>query len=117
MADPTSAQSPLNQLRELMDALFKRPRDSALHQRLSYELRMFGCVVRANIRDQGRALQIRMEELPDSPRSREILVEDIRQACTRFLDDLEQSIERWRVRFAADAVSSEELRHERHGRH
>lgn len=91
-----SEGSPLGEIRRLARELRAAPRSRSLAGQLSYELRIFGCVVRANLRDQVRALRARIEELPEGDRARNILVEDIRVVLRELFDRLGLLLTEWR---------------------
>lgn len=96
LADPSAEGSPLAQIRTLSGELRRSPRIRSLAAALSYELRMFGCILRANLRDQVAAIKVRVRKLPDGERARAILVDDIRTIGGRFLDDLDALLTEWR---------------------
>lgn len=72
-------------------------RRAELRTRLSHELRMFGSIARAQIRDRVSDFQQRLASLEAEAEDRAILVEDIRVSCQRFLDELGELIEAWRA--------------------
>ena len=95
LVDPRDPRSPLHRL----PALLERTVSNGGLERdpLSHELRLLGCLVRANVRDEVAALRMRLRALEGKARQRSVLVEDLRVGIERLLDDIEQVLERLRA--------------------
>lgn len=52
LIDPKNDQSPFRRLQELMPNLLRDPQQADIAERISYELRLLGCLIRANVRDR-----------------------------------------------------------------
>lgn len=67
-----------------------------LDGRLGHEVRLFGCILRVNVRDQVRTLCDRLAALEGQARARTVLVEDIDRLTLRLADDVSSVLERFR---------------------
>ena len=87
LVDPNELRSPLQRARTLI-----REANGELEHlppgRINHELRLLGCMVRANLRDAAADLRAKIERL-DDPGAHEVLAEDVRQAIARLLRDVE----------------------------
>jgi hypothetical protein len=89
--------SPLLHIVRLSDELRANPRRRELEHQLRYELRMFGCVARANLRDRVDSLSHRIDELSAGDSQQSILIGDICAIAQRFLEDLAKLVDTWRA--------------------
>ena len=92
--DPTSS---LRKVRALLDEVGRSPRDRGLIAKLTRELRLLGCVVRANLKAAERRMGEQIVELGHHSEKRTVLVEDVRQAMGLFLADHALYTERYRA--------------------
>jgi hypothetical protein len=98
LADATKPASPLGTIDATLAALRRQPRNPELRRRLSHELRMFGCIARAQVRDRARALQEALER-PLGP-SDAATFAWIDASIETFLADLAVLLDAWRQRRA-----------------
>lgn len=96
LADHESGESPLEHIRRLAENLRRGARDARRARALSYELRMFGCVIRAGVRDRAAALQSRIRDLPAGARARTILIADIAGLSASLVADVVAVLASWR---------------------
>jgi hypothetical protein len=87
LADPDDRRSPLQRARRLMQRANGELEKLDLAQ-LSHELRLLGCMVRANLRDAAADLRDKIERLQD-PGTHAVLAKDVQQAIARMLHDVE----------------------------
>lgn len=95
LADAGDPLSPLAIIDSTIDALRHDPRNLELRRRLSHELRMFGCIARAQLRDRTAALREAIRRLPDGPDG---ATADLRALIERLLADLTVLLGAWRQR-------------------
>lgn len=95
LADPDDRRSPLQRARRLVQQANGELETLAPGQ-MSHELRLLGCMVRANLRDTSADIRAKIERL-DDPRSHEVLVQDVRQAMGRLLHDVEVLLSAFRA--------------------
>ncbi len=95
LAKLTSATSPLQSIRELAIALRSNPSDTKTLETLSNELRMFGCVARANIRDRVRVLRNHLLKLRDGD-SNLLLQNDIASISSCLILEISECLAEWR---------------------
>lgn len=86
LADPDDRRSPLQRARRLVQHANGELETLAPGQ-LSHELRLLGCMVRANLRDAAADIRAKIDRL-DDPGAHEVLVQDVRQAIVRLLHDV-----------------------------
>jgi hypothetical protein len=86
LADPDDRRSPLQRARKLVQQANGELETLAPGQ-LSHELRLLGCMVRANLRDAANDIRAKIERL-DDPGAHEVLAQDVRQAIARLLHDV-----------------------------
>jgi hypothetical protein len=86
LADSDDRRSPLQRARRLVQQANGELETLAPGQ-LSHELRLLGCMVRANLRDTAADIRAKIERL-DDPGAHEVLAQDVRQAITRLLHDV-----------------------------
>jgi hypothetical protein len=94
LADAEDPLSPLGTIDSSIEALRHDLRNFELRRRLGHELRMFGCIARAQLRDRTIALRKAVRHLPDGPGS----IEDVRALMQRFLADVTVLLGAWRQR-------------------
>ncbi|MFO7563752.1 MAG: hypothetical protein R6X02_13995 [Enhygromyxa sp.] len=94
LADASDPLSPLGIIDSSSDALRHDPGDRVLRRRLSHELRMFGCIARAQLRDRTVALIEAIRCSPDEPAA----LEQLRAMVDRLLADLTVLLGAWRQR-------------------
>ncbi len=103
LTDASNAQSPLYRIEEALSAALRNHRDREALDDLSYELRLLGCLVRANIRDRVASLSASIRSVRDHVGNRPTVVADIRASVQLLLGDLEAVMEKLRglrTRFA-----------------
>lgn len=86
LADPDDRRSPLQRARRLVQQANGELETLAFGQ-LSHELRLLGCMVRANLRDAAADLRAKIDRL-DDPGTHQVLAKDVQQAITRLLHDV-----------------------------
>lgn len=86
LADPDDRRSPLQRARRLVQQA-NGELESLPPGQLSHELRLLGCMVRANLRDTAADIRAKIERL-DDPGAHEVLAQDVRQAIARLLHDV-----------------------------
>ncbi len=96
MASLAGDPSPLQDIRDLIERVRAKPRDGELLQEMSYQLRMFGCIVRANIRDRTRALREMLSDLNEQKTANEVLISDVGHICDTLIKDIEHVLGEWR---------------------
>jgi hypothetical protein len=97
LADADDPLSPLGIIDSSIDSLRQNPHELELRRRLSHELRMFGCIARAQLRDRTAALRERIRGLPEQPGA---ALEQLRSQVDRFVADLRVLLDAWRERRA-----------------
>jgi hypothetical protein len=95
LVDPSDPRSPLGRIPSLLER--NGITGDIERDPLSHELRLLGCLVRANVRDEAAALRMRMRALEGKAGQRAILVEDLRVGIGRLLDDIERVLEHLRA--------------------
>lgn len=93
LADAGDPLSPLAIIDSTVDALRHDPRNAGLRQRLGHELRMFGCIARAQLRDRTLVVREAIRSLPTNG-----AVDDVRVLVERLLADLTVLLGAWRER-------------------
>ncbi len=96
LADRHAPESPLALIRGLLDRAHQRPRDRALRAELRYELRMFGCVARARMRNRVAAILDHIGALAGAEDQYQVLVDDIVAMAARLADDITTLLREWR---------------------
>ena len=86
LADPDDRRSPLQRARRLVQQA-NGELESLPQGQTSHELRLLGCMVRANLRDTAADIRAKIERL-DDPGAHEVLAQDVRQAIARLLHDV-----------------------------
>ncbi|MCP4448773.1 MAG: hypothetical protein GY811_26080 [Myxococcales bacterium] len=89
-------RSPLQDIRELVVRLRATPKDTKTLQQMSYQLRMFGCIKRANIRDRSRSLREKLGDLRSQETTNAVLLGDVGHICETLVDDIATVIAEWR---------------------
>ncbi len=87
--------SPLHTISSLVQAIRAAPQRKDSIGDLSNELRMFGCVVRANIRDRVRVLQAHLADLRDGE-SNPLLLADAAKICSCLVTEIVECLAAWR---------------------
>ncbi|MEM7677720.1 MAG: hypothetical protein AAF449_17120 [Myxococcota bacterium] len=87
LTDLNNKSSPLRQVCKLIDQA-AGDLDSISQPKLGYELRMFGCIVRTNLRDVAIDVQNKMNRLDDST-AESVLGDDVRRGIERLLFDID----------------------------
>lgn len=95
LVDPQDPRSPLCRIPSLLE--HTGPNGGIERDPLSHELRLLGCLVRTNMRDEVAALRVRLHALEGRARERSVLVEDLRVGIERLLDDVESVLEHLRA--------------------
>lgn len=101
LADAADPLSPLGTIDSSIEALRLEPRSAEIRGRLGHELRMFGCITRAQLRDRVTVLRGAIRRFPRAeadPNSSPMMVADVRALVDRFLADLTVLLEAWRRR-------------------
>lgn len=88
--------SPLDTIRELAMVIRRNPNDAEALQSLSYELRMFGCVVRVDIRDRVRTLREKLAEIRGDNATNQVLRNDAALICNNLAREVKICLVRWR---------------------
>lgn len=96
LADEAVPSSPLAQARRLAQAARATSGREDVLQRATYDLRLFGTMVRTAVRREVKDLCRRARALDGAPESETITVGDLRQGCERFLEDLAGVFSAWR---------------------
>jgi hypothetical protein len=86
LADPSDLRSPLQRTRRLVQQA-NGALETLAPEPLSHELRLLGCMVRANLRDAATDISDKLDRL-DDPGAHAVLVQDVRQAIERLLHDV-----------------------------
>ncbi len=86
LANPDDRRSPLQRARKLVQQANGQP-ESLSSAQLSHELRLLGCMVRANLRDATADIRDKIDRLDDAL-GHGVLTQDVRQAITRLLRDV-----------------------------
>jgi len=86
LADSDDRRSPLQRARRLVQQA-NGELETLEPGQLSHELRLLGCMVRANLRDTATDISTKIERLGD-PGAHEVLTQDVRQAIARLLHDV-----------------------------
>ncbi len=97
LLDPKNGDSPLNRLKEPLDRALRDARNSKALDTLSYELRMLGCLVRANVRDRAAQLSESLRPLRGQESTRTTALEDVRHGVDNLLADLDALVQRFRA--------------------
>lgn len=87
--------SPLVRARELIAEPIDLARSEALRDQLSHELRLFGCIVRARLRDSVNDFRDRLKPLKKRPEL-EVAIDDLRASFGRFAASIDGLLESWR---------------------
>jgi hypothetical protein len=86
LVDPDEPRSPLRRIPVLLE---RTPWNGRIERDpLSHELRLLGCLVRANVRDEVATLRRRLRALEGRALQRAVLVEDLRLGILRVLGDI-----------------------------
>ncbi len=86
----------LDNIKNLAGRVRDTPRDKAAHQDLSYELRMFGCVLRADVRDRVRDLGEKLRSLNGASKTNSVLLKDAGEITSRLVLDIQKCMSSWR---------------------
>jgi hypothetical protein len=95
LLDPQNHDSPLNRIPRPLAAAQRHPRDTKALESLSYELRLLGCLVRANVRDRTAQLTDDATALKTQAQ-RSSAVDDVRHGIDSLLGDIERVVDRFR---------------------
>ena len=90
LANPRDPGSPLCQACEMIRQANGRL-ETLSADKLSYELRLFGCIVRTNLRDVAIDMHHKIQRL-DSPGAQSVLAQDVRQGLVRLLHDVDAQL-------------------------
>ncbi len=96
LLDERNADSPFNRVNDCLQQCMRSSRDRAPLDAISYELRLLGCLVRANIRDRIAELTRLLKSLRGHVDDRATVVEDVRATMGALLSDLEGVLSRFR---------------------
>ena len=91
-----NARSPFNTLAQALGRAMRSSRDFAAHGTISHELRLLGCLVRANLRDRVVTIAAELKDLRGQAGERPTLIDDVRLATRHLLDELDAVIARFR---------------------
>jgi hypothetical protein len=95
LLDPGNARSPLlrvkRRLAEAGGAANGLPRDV-----MSHEMRLLGCLVRANLRDHAADIRDKIARLDGDPEEHKVLLADVREAIAALLDELKLLLDGFR---------------------
>ncbi len=95
LADQGDRRSPLQRARRLVQEA-NGELESLSSGQISHELRLLGCMVRANLRDTSADIRTKIERLVD-PGVRDVLAQDVRQAIARMLHDVDVLLSAFRA--------------------
>ena len=100
LADASDPLSPLATIDSSIDALHHDPRNPELCRRLGHELRMFGCIARAQLRDRVATIRRALRSGPRALRSSPLgaAPEDVGLLVDRLIGDLTVLLGAWRQR-------------------
>lgn len=87
--------SPLGTIREIAAKVRSSPQHKTNLEKLSNELRMFGCVMRANVRDRTRILRNHLSEMQNDDIN-PLLLADAAQICFCLIREITECLEAWR---------------------
>ena len=87
LCDPNNVESPLWRIQMLLPS-GGRSRDSGTLERLSYELRLLACLIRAQVRDRALAACLLLRELPATLPRRAHGLRAFSHACASLVDEL-----------------------------
>jgi hypothetical protein len=90
LADANDPMSPLATIDSSIEALRHDPRNLELRRQLSHELRMFGCVARAQLRDRIAGIREAIHS--------QVAPEDVALLVERLIADLDPLLAAWRAR-------------------
>jgi hypothetical protein len=96
LVDPTNGRSPLNRIPKLLAKTRGTAAPLNLVDPLSHELRLLGCLMRANTRDMVAEISKRMESLDGRASERRVLVGDLRTGIESVVRDAVAVVERFR---------------------
>jgi hypothetical protein len=96
LLDPTNQESPFVRLKRELTSAMRDNRQRAPQDAISYELRLLGCLVRANLRDRCTSLASQLKTLRAHGQERPTLVDDVRLSLQSLLDDLDQVMNEFR---------------------
>ena len=88
--------SPLHSIRELAATLREKATDEDALRQLSHDLRIFGCVLRANIRDRIMGLRENLRETENGPSENQLRLDDAGHIGSSLIADIETSLQGWR---------------------
>jgi len=88
LTDPTHQRSPLAKIHEALANLHLRPDDTAASQQLDYELRLFACLVRANLRDRMVEMSDHVANFPDQGLACRLATDSLVAGCDKLLRDV-----------------------------
>lgn len=97
----------LARVSRLLMSVRTRPKHSRSRHRLVHELKLFGCILRARLRDFADRVTLQLEGGADREGSRELLLADIAKLCERTFRQLEAALtgyRRLRPDFVAGAL-------------
>jgi hypothetical protein len=86
LADADDRRSPLQRARRLVQQA-NGELDALAPGQISHELRLLGCMVRANLRDTAADIRAKIDRL-DDPDAKRVLTQDVRQAIDRLIHDV-----------------------------
>ena len=93
---PEGAISPLSRLAEAVSTLVKYPQDRNALDRISYDMRLVGCLIRANVRDRIALTFELISGLGEAPSEKGQAVEDIRDETARLVAELSAVMSKFR---------------------
>ncbi|MCC6748141.1 MAG: hypothetical protein IT371_10810 [Deltaproteobacteria bacterium] len=88
--------SPLARLAKMVPKVLKDPRREDYLNQISYDLRLVGCLIRANLRDRVTTQCERLEAANGDPARRAAVVDDVRASGRRLIAELEAVVTRFR---------------------
>lgn len=97
LLEPDNPHSPFNAIAVALGRAMRSGRDVAAHKVLSHELRLLGCLVRANLRDRSIAIAADVKGLRGHEDERPTIVEGIRMSTSALLGELEGVVGRFRA--------------------
>lgn len=97
LLDEDNGDSPLNRFLKRMPKATSRDAKPDVDGPLGHEVRLFGCLVRVNVRDQVKVLRERVEALEGRADERAVLVEDVVRSAQGLASDVTTVLEKFRA--------------------
>jgi hypothetical protein len=96
LLEPENRRSPLVRIKKFLARALENPKDHEALEEVSHELRLLGCLMRANIRDRVAGCSRTIATLRGKVKNRTILVSDVRTTAETLLRDIERTVHAFR---------------------